>query len=89
MFVPGAAEKVGVEEELAFEQVDLAGLLDVDEDGEIPMVHSGFHGVSSSGDGEGVFSSSATEVDECFEEWLTADVAERLMEFLKRELPSE
>ena len=26
--VPGAAEKVGVEEELAFEQVDLAGLLD-------------------------------------------------------------
>ena len=28
MVVPGAAEKVGVEEELAFEQVDLAGLLD-------------------------------------------------------------
>ena len=26
--VPGAAEKVGVEEELAFEQVDLAGILD-------------------------------------------------------------
>ena len=39
--------------------------------------------------GEDVFSSSATEVDECLEEWLTTDVAERLMEFLKRELPSE
>jgi hypothetical protein len=62
---------------------------DVDGDGEIPMVQSGFDGVSSFGNGEGVFSSSATEVDECLEEWLTTDVAEQLMKFLETELPSD
>ena len=61
---------------------------DDDEDDEI-MVESGSNWVSSSGDGESVFSSEKTEVDHCIDEWLLTDVAERLMEFLQRELPSE
>jgi len=64
--------------------------------GDPPLVHGASPWVSSSGDAgfdaghvdeEDVFSSSATEVDACLEEWLTSDVAKQLMEFLEKELP--
>merc|ERR1719502_1869326 len=72
----------------SFVPLDDAELDDDDDDDEI-MVESGSDWVSSSGDGESVFSSEKTEVDHCIDEWLLTDVAERLMEFLQRELPSE
>jgi len=52
-------------------------------------VQGGSPFVSSSGDEESVFSSTATEIDACLEEWVTTDAAKMLMEFLERALPRE
>ena len=52
-------------------------------------VQGGSPVVSSSGDEESVFSSTATEIDACLEEWVTTDTAKRLMEFLENALPRE
>merc|ERR1719498_490736 len=73
--------------------LDDAGLDEIDnadmnEDDEI-IVQGGSPLVSSSGDDESAFSSSATEIDACLEDWVTTDVAKRLAEFLERELPRQ
>ena len=61
---------------------------DMNQDDEI-IVQGGSPLVSSSGDDESAFSSSATEIDACLEEWVTTDTAKRLMEFLENALPRE
>ena len=84
--VRGAAQAVAVPlDDAGLDEIDDA---DMNQDDEI-IVQGGSPLVSSSGDDESAFSSSATEIDACLEQWVTTDVAKRLMEFLERELPRQ